>query len=55
MIISIIIVFIVAVPFIVAFYTDKEFAIEREVTINKPIKEIFNYLKLLKTSGNYNV
>jgi len=33
----------------------KDYAIEREITINKPISEVFAYVKLMRNQEKYNV
>jgi uncharacterized membrane protein len=38
---------------IVALFVKKEYTIEREITINKPKTEVFNYVKHLKNQDNY--
>jgi hypothetical protein len=38
---------------LVAAFTKKDYSIVREVTINKPKKEVFDYIKLVKNSENY--
>lgn len=36
-----------------ALFVKKEYTIEREITINKPKTEVFNYVKYLKNQDNY--
>ncbi len=55
MTILIVILCIIAIPFIIALFTSKEFKVEREVTINKPKQEVFNYIKYLKNHDNFTV
>jgi uncharacterized membrane protein len=40
---------------ILALFVKKEYAVEREITINKPQKEVFDYIKYLKNQGNFSV
>jgi uncharacterized protein YndB with AHSA1/START domain len=49
------IVLLIVVALIVALFVKKEYTIEREVTINKPKQEVFDYVKLLKNQANYSV
>lgn len=49
------ILIIIAIPLIVALFTKKEYAVEREVIINKPKQEVFDYIKFLKNQDNYSV
>jgi uncharacterized protein YndB with AHSA1/START domain len=44
---------LIAIPLIVAIFVDKDYAVEREITINKPKQEVFDYIKLLKNQDNY--
>lgn len=49
----IIIVIIVAIPLIVALFVNKDYSVEREVVINKPIGVVFEYVKYLKNQDNF--
>lgn len=49
------IVGIVALVLIAALFVKKEYAVEREIVINKPKDEVFNYIKYLKNQDNYSV
>jgi len=44
---------IVALLLIVALFVKKEYAVEREIVINKPKQEVFDYVKFLKNQDNY--
>lgn len=44
---------LIAIPLIVALFVKKEYAVEREITINKPKQEVFDYVKFLKNQDNY--
>lgn len=44
---------IVALALIAALFIKKEYAVEKEITINKPKAEVFEYIKLLKNQNNY--
>ncbi len=46
-------VILVAIPLIIALFIKKEYSVEREITINKPKHEVFNYVKHLKNQDNY--
>jgi uncharacterized protein YndB with AHSA1/START domain len=46
---------IIVLILIVAAVSPKDYAVEREITINKPISEVFNYIKYLKNQDNYSV
>ncbi len=47
------IVSIVLILLIVALFTKNDYAVEREVTINKPKQEVFDYIKYVKNQQNY--
>jgi uncharacterized membrane protein len=51
--ILIVVLIIIAIPLIIALFVQKEYAVEREITINKPKNEVFNYVKHLKNQDNY--
>jgi len=40
---------------LVALLTKKEFSLEKDIIINKPKEEVFNYLKLLRNQEKYSV
>lgn len=42
-----------AVPLIVVLFVKKDYAVEREIVINKPKAEVFEYIKLIKNQDNY--
>ena len=44
---------IIAIPLIAALFVKKEYGVEREVIINKPNQEVFDYIKMLKNQDNY--
>ena len=46
---------IVALALIIALFIKKEYAVEREIVINKPRMEVFGYLKLLKNQDHFSV
>jgi hypothetical protein len=54
MIIAIIVAIIIAIPLIAASVLSKEYTIEREITINKPKLEVFNFVKFIGNSDQYN-
>ena len=51
--ILLVIAILIAVPLIIALFVKKEYAVEREVIINKPKQEVFDYVKYLKNQDNY--
>lgn len=44
---------IVIIVLIAALFVKNDYAVEREVAINKPRKEVFDYIKYLKNQDNY--
>ena len=44
---------IIAIPLVIALFVKKEYAVEREININKPNTEVFEYIKYLKNQDNY--
>lgn len=46
---------IVALVLIAALFAPKEFASEREVVIDKPQKQVFDYIKFLKNQDNFGI
>jgi len=44
---------LIAIPLIVALFVEKDYAVEREITIKKNKQEVFDYIKLLKNQDNY--
>ena len=53
--ILIVLLVIIAIPLIVALFLEKDYAVEREVVINKPKEEVFAYIKYIKNQENYSV
>ena len=50
---SILIVVIIAIPLVTALFVHNRYEVEREITINKPKAELFNYLKHLKNQDDF--
>jgi uncharacterized protein YndB with AHSA1/START domain len=44
---------LIAIPLIVALFVKKDYEVEREITIDKPKEEVFDYVKFLKNQDNY--
>jgi polyketide cyclase/dehydrase/lipid transport protein len=51
--ILIVIAIIIAIPLIVALFTRNDYAVERQVIINKPRQDVFNYIRLVRNQVNY--
>lgn len=56
-IVTILLVFagILVLVLLIALFTKKEFSLEKQVTINKPKQEVFNYFKMIKNQEDYSV
>jgi uncharacterized protein YndB with AHSA1/START domain len=48
-----IVVLLIAVVAIASFATPTDFKVEREVTINKPKAEVYNYVRMLKNQNDW--
>ncbi|MGB4776023.1 MAG: SRPBCC family protein [Daejeonella sp.] len=46
---------LVALALIVALFVKKDYAVERQITINKPRQDVFDYIKFLKNQNEYSV
>ena len=44
---------LIALLLIIALFVKKEYTIQREITINKPRQQVFEYVKLLKNQDHY--
>ncbi len=51
--ILIVIVVIIAIPLIVAIFVKKNYEVERDIVIDQPKEEVFDYVKHLKNQDNY--
>ena len=53
LVILVVVAILIALLLIVALFSKKEYTLEREITINKPKQEVFDYVKLLKNQDHY--
>ncbi len=44
---------LIVIVLVIALFVKKEFGAEREVTINKPKQQVFDYIKYLKNQNDY--
>lgn len=51
--ILLIIVIIIVIPLIIALFVKKEYAVQREITINKSNDVVYNYVKYLRNQEQY--
>lgn len=52
-IIGIVIVAIIAIPLVIALFINGNYAVEKEVVINKSKQEVFEYIKILENQDNF--
>ena len=50
-----VIIGIIALVLVVGLFVNGKYAVEREVSINKPLAEVFDYVKYLKNQDNFAV
>ncbi len=46
-------VIIIVVPLVIAAFTDKDYSVEREIVVNKPNQQVFDYIKSLKNQEKF--
>jgi uncharacterized protein YndB with AHSA1/START domain len=54
-IILIVLAVIIAIPLIAGLFIEKDFNIERQITINKPRNEVFEYVRYIKNQNRFSV
>ncbi|MCL1092334.1 SRPBCC family protein [Shewanella kaireitica] len=52
---SIAVLILIALPFIIALFVQKEYSVVTNITIDKPVVEVFDYVKYLKNQDNFSV
>ncbi|HWV29735.1 MAG TPA: SRPBCC family protein [Dyadobacter sp.] len=45
---------IIVLALVAALFVSKEYSVKREITINKPSQEVFDYVKFIKNQEHYN-
>ncbi|KQB41325.1 SRPBCC family protein [Flavobacterium aquidurense] len=53
--ILVILILVFAIVLIGAYFMPKKYSVEREITINKPVDSVFNYVKYLKNQNDFSV
>ncbi|MBE7213813.1 SRPBCC family protein [Shewanella benthica] len=53
--ITILVAAIIAIPFILALFVQKDYSVISSVTIDRPVAEVFDYVKHLKNQDNFSV
>lgn len=51
--ILIVLAVIIAIPLIVALFVKKDYKVEREIVIQKPVQQVYDYLKYLKNQDEF--
>jgi uncharacterized protein YndB with AHSA1/START domain len=49
------VLFLIGIFLVTAFFMKKEYAVEREITINQPIDSVFQFVKYLKNQDQFSV
>ena len=52
-IILLVISILITLVFIAALFMKKKYSISTSILVNQPIKDVFNYVKILKNQENY--
>lgn len=52
--ILLVILILIALPFIIAIFISREYDVKRDVVVNKPKAEVFDYVKHIKNQDYYN-
>lgn len=53
--ILVVLLVLIIVIAVAGLFMKKDYAVEREIVINKPAQEVFDYLKMLKNQGEFSV
>jgi uncharacterized protein YndB with AHSA1/START domain len=53
LIVLLVLAIIIVIALIVAIFAKKDYSAEREIVINRPKQEVFNYIKYLKNQNEY--
>lgn len=53
--ILIVVVIIIAIPFVLAFFVPREFQSESEIVVDKPISEVFDYVQYVDNQDSFGV
>lgn len=52
--ILIVVLILIAIPFVIALFVKNDYAVTREITVNKPKAVVFDYVKHIKNQSAYN-
>lgn len=53
--ILIVLAIIIAIPLLLALFIKKDYLIERQITVNKPQQQVFDYIKMIRNQDHYSV
>ena len=53
--ILVLLILVLAIVLIAAYFMPKNYAIERQITINKPVDSVFDYVRYLKNQNEFSV
>ncbi len=53
--IFLVVAILIAIPLIAALFIKNEYSVERQIVINKPKHQVFDYVKHIKNQDHYNV
>jgi hypothetical protein len=53
--IGIIVAIVIIIPLLIALFINKDYEVEKEIVINKPKQQVFEYIKLLKHQDEYSI
>ncbi|MCU0430848.1 MAG: SRPBCC family protein [Cytophagaceae bacterium] len=52
---GVVLALLILTPLFIALFLKKQFTVERDIVINKPKQEVFDFIKLLKNQDSYSV
>jgi hypothetical protein len=53
--ILIILAAIIAIPLLIAVFVKRDYSVEREITVNRPRNEVFDYIKYIRNQNKFSV
>ncbi|QQX81048.1 SRPBCC family protein [Shewanella sp. KX20019] len=52
---SLAVLVLITLPFVIALFVQKEYSVVAQITIDRPVSEVFSYVKQLKNQDNFSV
>lgn len=46
---------LIAIPLIIALFVDRDYTVERQITIDKPEAQVFDYIKFIRNQNKFSV